>query len=406
MYLENYSTNVPKSFPIDYSGNKTIKMRAKIRTSVRIKSEQPKKDGTVSIYIMVRLNGKTKKIFMDLSVKPKTFDNQKGRVKGVSALAKDYNLLIENKLGDISKIEMDYRMSNQFLDIDTLVSELNNPAPRFDFIAFWTSEMENQKKVLKATTYRQQNSSLTKLKRFKEKINFNEIDEAFIKSVELWCKNVEKNQPTTIGTLIKNMKKYLHLANNKGIKTPIQFDDIKVKTFKSNRTFLEKHEVKLFNKFYHSEFIPAHQKKVLAKFLFSCFTSLRISDVQKITRDNIINNELVYVSQKTGKMNKIKLNLSALSYINKEGNLFDDDYTPEFINKTLKHICTVLSIKKKITFHCARHTFATMFLLQNGSVENLQQILDHSDIKETMIYVHIVKRVLDNEINLMDDILK
>lgn len=406
MYLENYSTIIPKNIPIKILGNQNVKMIAKVKSTVCIKSERPKKDGTCSIYIILRQSGKAKKIFLDLSVKSNLFDKEKGRVKGKSELAKDYNLLIENKLSEISKIEMDFRMSKQYFDLDVLHKELNNPAPRFDFIAFWEQEMEYQKKILKPGTYRQQYSSLSKLKSFKSKIHFTEINEQFIQSVELWCKNVLKNQATTISTLMKNIKKYIHIASKKGIITPIHYDDIKVKSFTGQRTFLEKHELQLLHKFYVSEFIPDHHKKVLSKFLFSCFTSLRISDIQKINRDNIVNNELIYVSEKTGKMNKIKLNLSAKKYINEKGDLFNDNFTNEYINRTLKDICVVLSIKKRITFHCARHTFATMFLLQGGNIINLQKILDHSNIRETMVYSHIVEQVLNEEINFMDAILE
>lgn len=404
-HLPENEKNFPKNFPPKNLGKNLAKTMAKIKSSVKIRKDQPNKNGTCSLYIYLHSKGTAKKVFLGLQVLPKQFDEDKGRVKGNTAFAKDANLIIENELAKIYQIELHYRIANKPIDLQTLVNELNNPMPKYDFIQFWEAQMEFQKQLLKASTYRQQKAALQKLKKYKEVIPFNTIDEHFIKNLEMWCKNNQKNLPATISTFLKNIKKYLHIANKQGIYTAINFTDVKVKSFKSNRTYLDKHELQLIDAYYYSDFIPKHHQLTLKRFLFACFTSLRISDILKITRENIINNELVYVSEKTQKINKIKLNHTALRYLNKEGDLFSDTFTPEYINRTLKEIATYLGITKKITFHVSRHTFATMFLIQGGSVVNLQKILDHSNIRETMIYVHIVDAALNDEISLMDNIL-
>ena len=61
------------------------------------------------------------------------------------------------------------------------------------------------------------------------------------------------------------------------------------------------------------------------------------------------------------------------------------------MNKALKEIANICSIKKKVHFHVARHSFATNFLRKGGKIEDLQVIMDHSDIQTTMVYVHIVR---------------
>ena len=144
---------------------------------------------------------------------------------------------------------------------------------------------------------------------------------------------------------------------------------------------------------------------VLKKFLFACFTGLRISDVQKLTTENVIQDQLVFVAQKTNKLTKLKLNDSAKQFFN-QNNPFTDNYEDQTINSTLKEIAKTLGIKKKISFHVARHTFATQFLLNGGKVEVLQQLLQHSKIDTTMIYVHIVEEHLNTQIHLLDNILK
>lgn len=75
------------------------------------------------------------------------------------------------------------------------------------------------------------------------------------------------------------------------------------------------------------------------------------------------------------------------------------------INAHLKEIAKICGIKKVVTFHVARHSFATNFLRLGGTIEKLQELLGHSSITETRIYVHIVQEELDREIMIMDNLV-
>ena len=61
------------------------------------------------------------------------------------------------------------------------------------------------------------------------------------------------------------------------------------------------------------------------------------------------------------------------------------------MNRQIKTIAKTCGITKKISFHVGRHTFATNFLRAGGDVISLQNLLGHSSVKQTMIYVHIVE---------------
>ncbi len=77
-------------------------------------------------------------------------------------------------------------------------------------------------------------------------------------------------------------------------------------------------EIKQLYKYYNSEFISETNKNILDRFLFSCFTGLRFSDIQNLTTENIIGDFVAFKSEKTGKFQKIKLNDVAKRFINKE----------------------------------------------------------------------------------------
>lgn len=379
-------------------------MSGKLICKIRQRTDYIKKDGTSALYIQIYLEKQKAKIPLNISVKPKDFDKDKQIVKGKNQLAKDYNLLIGQKLGIINKIAVSYRLSGVYLTLDKLLEDLNNPTAKIDFIKFWEKEMEKQKEILDASTYRQQYSTLTKIKKFKEKILFNEINEDFLNELIAYCKNKLNNKETTIQTTLKNFKKYLHKANKKGIRTELNFQDIKVKSFQGDRTFLNSQEIKRLFKYYKSEFISETKKNILSRFLFSCFTGLRISDILRLKPENIIGDYIAFQAKKSGKFQKIKLNDSAKLFIDPEY-VFKGEYSEPKINEYLKSIASSCNIKKHITFHVSRHTFATNYLLSGGKVENLQEKLGHSNIRETMLYVHIVRAISDKEIDKMDNIL-
>lgn len=380
-------------------------MSGKVNTKIVLKEDYVRTDGSCAIYLTISMRGKRKRLPLHISIAPAKFNKKTQRIKGNSFIAKDCNILIEKALARINDIELTYRLSNKMLDVDIILEEYINPTPNYDFLKFYEYELEVQKKFLKESTYNQQLSTLKKLQSWKTSIAFSSINELLIKELKLHCKNVLKNENATIFTTLKNFKKYLHIANKKGIATNLKFDDIKIPATQSQRTFLDKAEIKRMFKYWESEWIKETHKFILDKFLFSCFTSLRISDIQTITRDHIIDNYLIYNSQKTGKFNKVKLSESAKKFIQPEGALFLDNFTPEYINRELKIIAGLLGIKKNVTFHVARHTFATQYIVNGGNVVNLQRVMDHSNIRETMIYVHIVDQIMNEEISLLDNLL-
>jgi site-specific recombinase XerD len=89
-------------------------------------------------------------------------------------------------------------------------------------------------------------------------------------------------------------------------------------------------------------------------------------------------------------------------------NLFENGrllpmYSNPMINRTLKDIAKVCGIRKKVTFHVARHTFATAITLSNGvPIETVSKLLRHTKLSTTQIYVRVVeKKVGEGMRNLM-----
>ncbi len=390
------SQNFPQNFP--------QKMIGKFTYKVVIKKDYVRSDGTSALYVQIFLNKERKRVPLDIFVEQKNFDLKKQRVKGNTQLATDLNLIIKKKLADINDIAVNYRLNGEILTMPKLLHDLENPSLKLDFLKFYEYHLDNEKGLLKPGTYRQQKSTLTKLKDFKKQIFFHEITEEFLTELIVFLKIKRKNKPVTVHSTLKNFKKYLHKANKKGIKTQLQYDDIKVKSFQSNRTFLLPEEIKKMNDYMKSEFCTQSHKRILKRFLFSCFTGLRISDILRISQENFLGKYLIFSAEKTEKMQRLKLSKNARKFISKKGDVFKGKMTAEHINRGLKTIAHICGIKKRITFHVARHTFATNFIMQGGDVITLQKYLGHSNIKETMIYVHIAESFSNKEIMKLDEI--
>jgi integrase len=137
-------------------------------------------------------------------------------------------------------------------------------------------------------------------------------------------------------------------------------------------------------------------------FLFSCFSGLRFSDVKrlswgKLQKDNSGNTYISYVQKKTGKQEYLPVSREAVKYLPERNGAGDNDSVFKFpsggyVNLQLKQWAFTAGIRKKVTFHVARHTNATLLLSLEVPIETVSKILGHSDIKTTQIYAKVIDK--------------
>ncbi|EHO13805.1 hypothetical protein HMPREF9715_00879 [Myroides odoratimimus CIP 101113] len=373
-----------------------------IKTSFYVRKE--KSDTRLSpLYLSLTASGKRERINLKISIDPTKWDKDKQRLKVLSKLDQDINLIIDNIQAKVTNINTVYRLSNKQITPALMRKELTEELPRVNFCSFFKKALEDDKLMIKPGTLRRYKAVLSKLIDYRQEIYFTEIDHSFFVEYRRYLTG-KGNKSTTINSNFKVIKKYLRVAERFGIKLKINIDDVIVGDTKGNRTSLNLAELKLLVKYYKSEWILEHHKLTLGYFLFSCFTSLRISDVMNLTRKDVLN-DLEFVSVKASKNQTIQLNSSAIDIIKENPNLFIEFTHPNVINRQLKDIAKILGItRKKISFHVSRHTFATSFLRMGGNVTKLQKLMGHSKLETTMIYVHILAEEANEEIYLLDNI--
>ncbi|MCH8535484.1 MAG: site-specific integrase [Flavobacteriaceae bacterium] len=376
-------------------------------SKVVIKKDYLKKDGTAHLYLQVFYNKKRVRLPTHIYVLPAHFDEAKERIRKRCKNHNDYNLMLEELKKQLHEIIVKYRLKGLILTPEKLSEEFKNPSASIDFCKFMEEMVERRKKSLAPGTFRHHKSKLAKLRKFKEQIYFSEIDEVFIEQFTGFLKVHYKNKRHTIISNLRTIKTYLNYARSSGIDFPLDLKKIDTPDVDCEINYLSIELLKKIERYYDSEFVPQTHRNVLQFFLFACYTGCRYSDIAVLNRNNFIDNTLVYVPVKTQKYNKMlrtELPQKALQYVNEKGDVFNKVYQNQVCNRYLKEIQKACGIPFKLTFHVSRHTFATLFLEVGGKVEVLQQLLLHSNIRETMRYVHILDNRRSEQIKLLDSL--
>jgi site-specific recombinase XerD len=371
--------------------------------NVWLNDKYKKKDGTCAVYASVYVHRQKVKFNTGVSVKQDNWNAEKRRVKGNGKKAKDDNLVIDKCVARINDVFVRYRLQNKELTPELLRQEYKTPSTYIDFYDFYERKLNEQDGLLAANTIKQHKTVLKKLKEYKKQLMFSQITKQFLEDYIKFMKNKRRSSANTIKKHMAILKGYLTLAVRDDIIRENPFKYLQLKASQTDRIYLEPEELNKLWNFYKKEQFPENYHKVLRHYLFSCFTGCRISDVQMLTHDHIIGNKLVYKPEKQkSKLVKIPLIDAAKKLIQDEGRyrirgfLFDT-YSKPVTNRMLKHIAEYSNIPKEITFHSGRHTFATMFLRETKNLAALQRMLGHTNIKDTMIYAHILEDDIEKD---------
>lgn len=141
-------------------------------------------------------------------------------------------------------------------------------------------------------------------------------------------------------------------------------------------------------------------------FLFSCFTGLRISDIKALRWENIEGDSLVKRMKKTNDVVYVPLSKNALAHLPKRerrGCIFKLHSAPT-ISDHLEKWRQNAGVDKHITFHVARHTFATLAITYGADIYTVSNLLGHKNISTTLIYAKIVDEKKKKAVDLIPDL--
>lgn len=364
--------------------------------------------GLCKISIRLIVNRNSTYIPLNLEVKPEFWDDTIYRVKKSSPNSNELNLIINRSLGQVNDIIIKYRLKQLPISGKLIKREFDSSYNSDDFLAFFYDHMWNHIRLTQSrTAYTNYLAALNKLKRCFKEVYFKDLNYDFILSYDKFLKSVDKNSPSTVNKYHAKVKAIINIAIKKGYEIKNPYSNFKLQKFPTRPSFLSIEETKQLLEYYESGKLAVNEKEYLRSFLFSCFTSLRYSDVREFRIDLIKENEIIIKPKKTERLDKvvnIPLTNKARELIiwDKFSRQFDLPIESGKVNMQLKKIGKKIDLKKKITFHVARHTFATTFLELGGKVEVLKEILNHSSIVDTMVYVHITSKQKEKQMSAFD----
>ena len=189
----------------------------------------------------------------------------------------------------------------------------------------------------------------------------------------------------------------------------------KSKFIKKERAFLLKHELEKLQK---AQIENEGYRVVRDVFIFSCYTGLDYSNVKGLKSQHIVRGIdgkfwINMQRDKSGVMARIPILDEALTILElyREYPIKGDNLLPvisnQKMNAYLKEIMTLCQIEKHITFHSARHTFATTVTLSNGvPISTVSKLMGHTKISTTQIYARVLEDKISADMNNLRGVLK
>jgi site-specific recombinase XerD len=369
----------------------------KVHLKIILRNDFVKKDGTKSLYLRVIIKHKVKNIPLSIATRQKDF--KKGYIRQSDPDYKFKNLLIDATLTRAKKIDLDARVAYKELTLQEFSDQyFNYVGQSLSFYEFLDREMPYMQEKLAPDTMRAYNTQISKLRKFRPNLNFQELDLQFIKDYERYMISTLGNDISTVNKSLSFVKSIINRAISANIITVNPFDNHPLKRTESTRQHLTIDELKHLEGVYRKNVLSANKANVLRYFLFCCYTGLRYKDIKELRFDDIQevkdkngekNKILVIDMHKTGKPVRIPLSMPALRLMPETGfekqkifNVLTDQPT----NRYLKDIIATAEIRKSISFHCSRHTFATVARALGIPLDIISSILGHTDLKTTAIY--------------------
>src|SRR5690606_33395361 len=384
--------------------------------------------GLFPIYIRITLNGKrgvfTTKKYIHLA----KWDEKAMRVKGNTEEARTINSYLESIRNKIIQIQIHLQFQEDEITIDHFMSLLIGKKTERErtLIPIFEEHNKRVKSLLNIDfapgTYERYQTSLKHTQDFirfrygKDDIPLSKIDHAFITDYDFYLRTQRSCANNTTIKYMKNFKKIIRIciANGWMIKDPFLHYKIKLKEVERNVLTQEELQTIMDKRI-------AVERLALVRdiFIFSCYTGLAYIDVKQLTSSNIVKgiDGQFWISthrQKTDTPSKIPLLDTAREIIEKyadhpksdnEGTLLPV-LTNQKMNAYLKEIADICGIDKLLTFHCARHTFATTVTLSNGvPIESVSKMLGHRSIKTTQHYAKITDGKISNDMEKLKQVL-
>jgi site-specific recombinase XerD len=390
-----------------------------------IKRSKANNEGICPIYVRVTIQSKRFEFSANKYINPDRWSREGSKVKGANEEARTINNHLDYLKNQVLEAEKRLFKKDIKVTSENLKNELlgGNETKRMLIPIFQDHNNKIKELVGKeyaSGTLERYKTSLSHTIEFLQwkykvsDIEITKIDHAFVTDYEFWLRSVRNCANNTTVKYLKNFNKIIKicLANEWITKNP--FANYKSKVKEVERVYLSEDEIQdIINKDFKIERLSL----VRDIFIFSCFTGLAYVDVKNLTKSHIsigIDGEkwIFTHRQKTESASKIPILPVTQMIIDKYENHPQSNNQEKLLpilsnqrmNAYLKEIATVCEIEKELTFHIARHTFATTVTLTNGvPIESVSKMLGHKNLKTTQHYAKILDKKVGEDMMILRD---
>jgi site-specific recombinase XerD len=383
------------------------------------------KNNLTQVYARITLNGKRVVMSLNQKVDVDLWDSKRQRLKGNSRTVKNTNNYLDEVRSDLvicyrdlkheSRVITPQLVKARYLDEDKKIHSLDD-----------IFEYHNDKlgiKLAKKTLCHYKTSQkyiieYIKSEYDKEDMYLQDLNYEFVIGFESFLRSYHpKHYQGSIGNNavmkhIQRLRRMITLAYHLEWIERDPFVKFKPKMEKKEREFLTKnelHRIEIFS--------TTIDRLTVVKdlFLFSCYTGISYGDIMDLDKNSVVkgidgNLWLMAKRNKTGTPIKVPILPSVQCLIDKYKNnprtLYNGKLLPSIsnqkLNSYLKELADLCDIKKNLTFHMARHTFATTVTLTNGvPIETVSKLLGHTKLATTQIYARVIEKKLSEDMELL-----
>jgi len=388
-----------------------------------LKKNKASASGTLPIYLRITIDGKRTEISTKRTIEIKKWSIEANKAIGRTEDIRELNAYLDSLVSKVYQCQRDLIQDNKEVTTETLKNKfLGIEEKQVTLINLFKDHNKQVERLIgngySAGTLERYKTVCKHLQEFmKHTYNvsdyrLNKINHKFITDFEFYLKSERECAHNSTIKYIKNFKKIVRIAiaNDWIVKDP--FLNYKVQLKEVKREFLSEEEMQtMLEKDLHT-----HRLELVRDiFIFCCYTGLAYSDVKKLSKDSIVigidGEKWIKTNRtKTGTRSSIPLLPPALKILKKYENsplsvskgVLLPVLSNQKSNAYLKEIADLCGIKKNLTTHLARHTFATTVTLSNGvGIESVSKMLGHTSIKTTQHYAKILDSKVSDDMAIL-----
>ena len=395
-------------------------MRMIFKVSYYVRSNYENKQGKSPLMIRIFLNGEMLNVGSSgIYIDKKLWNNSTNRVKGRGSESLNLNAQLDNISNSLQMIFKKHEFDED-LTLDKIKSIfLGKNKVKTTFVEFYDKYLEDIKAQVCAgksiALYHKYSAARSHFVNFlhakygRKDLMPGELTHLIIHDFEIYLKTVVSLKSNSATKTLKFFKTVVIFAQKCGVMTHDPFLNHHFHLEPVDRGFLTDEEIQ---RIMQKDFEIPRLEMVRDVFIFSCFCGLAYIDVAHLTQENIITLDnrpwIIINRQKTNVQSNIPLLEIPQMILDKyKGKTKDNRLLPvlsnQKINAYLKEIADLCGIKKRLSYHLARHTFATMLLSKGVPIESVSKMLGHTNIKTTQIYARITNKKIEQDMMQVAD---